>query len=60
VSGRLATRTNDEGELAADRDDITSLPSGHDASVVGDLAVVTVDWFGASNSAKEPKSNTPG
>ena len=32
--------------------DITSLPSGHDAWVVGDEAVVTVDWFGASSYAK--------
>jgi len=31
--------------------DITSLPSGHDAWVVGDEPVV-VDWFGASNYAK--------
>ena len=32
--------------------DVTSLPSGHDAWVVGDEPVVTVDWFGASNYAK--------
>jgi hypothetical protein len=28
--------------------DITSLPSGHDACVVGDEPVVVVDWYGAS------------
>jgi hypothetical protein len=32
--------------------DITSLPSGHDAWVVGDEPVVVVDWYGASNYAK--------
>ena len=32
--------------------DITSLPSGHDAWVVGDEEVVVVDWYGASNYAK--------
>ena len=31
---------------------ITSLPSGHDAWVVGDEHVVVVDCFGASNYAK--------
>jgi hypothetical protein len=33
--------------------DITSLPSGHDAWVIGDEPAVVVDWFGASNYAKE-------
>jgi hypothetical protein len=37
----------------ADRWDITSLPSGHDAWVVGEDPVVVVDWFGASNYAKQ-------
>ena len=32
--------------------DITSLPKGHDAWVVGDEPAVVVDWFGASNYAK--------
>jgi hypothetical protein len=32
--------------------DITALPSGHDAWVVGDEPVVTVDWFGAGNYAR--------
>jgi hypothetical protein len=33
--------------------DITSLPSGHDAWVVGDEPVVVVDWYGASAYAKD-------
>jgi hypothetical protein len=52
VSGRLAIRMDDGTELIAGPGDITSLPSGHDAWVVGDEQVVTVDWYGASNYAK--------
>jgi hypothetical protein len=52
VSGRLAIRMDDGTELVAGPGDVTSLPSRHDAWVVGDDPVETVDWFGASNYAK--------
>jgi hypothetical protein len=52
VSGRLGIRMDDGTELVAVPGDVTSLPSGHDAWVIGDEAVVTVDFFGASNYAK--------
>jgi hypothetical protein len=52
VSGRLAIRMDDGTEFVAGPGDVTSLPSGHDAWVVGDENVVTVDWFGASNYAR--------
>src|SRR5207244_6093130 len=52
VSGRLAIRMDYGTEFVAGSGDINSLPSGHDAWVVGDEAVVTVDWFGATNYAK--------
>jgi hypothetical protein len=52
VSGRLAIRMDDGTELIAGPGDITSLPSGHDAWVVGDEPVVVIDWYGASNYAK--------
>ncbi len=52
VSGRLAIRMDDGTEFVAGPGDITSLPSGHDAWVVGDEPVITVDWFGAMNYAK--------
>jgi hypothetical protein len=52
VSGRLGIRMDDGTELVAGPGDITSLPSGHDAWVVGDEPVVVVDWYGASNYAK--------
>ncbi len=52
LSGRLAIRMDDGTELVAGPGDITSLPSGHDAWVVGDEPVVVVDWYGASNYAR--------
>jgi hypothetical protein len=52
VSGRLGIRMDDGTEMVAGPGDITSLPSGHDAWVVGDEPVVVVDWYGASNYAK--------
>lgn len=52
VSGRLAIKMDDGTEFIAGPGDVTSLPSGHDAWVVGNEPVVVVDWFGASNYAK--------
>lgn len=52
VSGRLGIRMDDGTEFTAGPGDITSLPKGHDAWVVGDEPVIVVDWFGASNYAK--------
>lgn len=52
VSGRLAIRMDDGTEIVAGPGDVTSLPSGHDAWVVGDEPVVVIDWFGASNYAR--------
>lgn len=51
VSGQLAIRMDDGTEIIAKPGDITSLPSGHDAWVVGDEPAVVVDWYGASNYA---------
>jgi hypothetical protein len=52
VSGRIAVRMDDGSEFIAGPGDITSLPMGHDAWVVGDEPVVVVDWYGASEYAK--------
>jgi hypothetical protein len=41
VSGRLAVRMDDGTEIVAGPGDITSLPSGHDAWVVGDEPAVS-------------------
>ena len=54
VAGRLGIRMVDGHELVATPGQVTALPSGHDAWVEGDEPVVIVDWWGASNYAKEP------
>lgn len=48
VSGRLHVLMADGTELETGADDITSLPTGHDAWVLGDEPVVAIDWQGAS------------
>ena len=52
ISGRIRVRMDDGTEFTAGPGDVTSLPSGHDAWVVGDVPAVVVDWYGASNYAK--------
>ena len=52
VSGRIGIRMDDGTEFVAGPGDVTSLPSGHDAWVIGAEPAVVVDWFGASNYAK--------
>ena len=46
VSGRLGILMDDGTELIAEPGDITSLPSGHDAWVIGDEPVVVVENWG--------------
>ena len=53
VAGTLRVRTADGEELDATPGQVTSLPAGHDAWVVGDEDVVVVDWFGASHYAEQ-------
>ena len=43
---------DDGAEFIAGPGDITALPSGHDARVVGDEPVVTIDWSGAGTYAR--------
>lgn len=52
LSGRVHVRMADGTEFEAGPGDVTSLPQGHDAWVVGDEPVVVVDWYGASNYAR--------
>jgi hypothetical protein len=58
LSGQLAIRMDDGTEMIAKAGDVTSLPSGHDAWVVGEEPVVVIDWYGASNYAKASPSAT--
>ena len=53
VSGTLGVVMADGTELVVGPGEITSLPEGHDAWVIGDEPVVIVDWFGASEYAKQ-------
>ncbi len=52
VSGTLGVRMTDGTELVVHAGEVTSLPEGHDAWVIGDEPAVIVDVFGASNYAK--------
>jgi len=52
LAGKLAIRMDDGAEFIAGPGDVTSLPKGHDAWVVGDEPVIVVDWYGASNYAR--------
>lgn len=52
AQGTLHVLMADGSEFDAKAGDVTALPQGHDAWVVGDEPVVLVDWWGASNYAK--------
>jgi quercetin dioxygenase-like cupin family protein len=52
VQGTLRVKMADGREFEAKPGDVTALPEGHDAWVVGDEPVVLVDWWGASNYAR--------
>jgi len=53
VSGRLRVKMEDGAEFDLGAGDVSVLPKGHDAWVVGNEPVVLVDWYGASNYAKK-------
>lgn len=52
AAGVLGVRMADGSELVANPGDVTALPHGHDAWVIGNEPVVLIDWWGASNYAK--------
>ena len=52
VSGRLGIKMASGEEMEAVPGDVTALPQGHDAWVIGDEPVVVVDWWGATNYAR--------
>ena len=53
ISGKLHVIMADGEEFDLVAGDVNSLPSGHDAYVVGNEPVVGVDWAGAVNYAKK-------
>ena len=52
ISGKLHVLMSDGKEFDAVPGDVTALPQGHDAWVVGKEPVALVDWWGASNYAR--------
>lgn len=54
VSGRLHVVMDDGSEAEFGPGDVSLLPPGHDAWVVGDVPVVVIDVTGMANYAKAP------
>jgi hypothetical protein len=54
LSGTLRVHMADGTEFDAKAGDVTVLPSGHDAWVIGDESVVVIDWQGAVHYAEKP------
>ncbi|MCA1816071.1 MAG: cupin domain-containing protein [Acidobacteria bacterium] len=52
VSGRMKARMDDGTEIDIKPGDVTSLPPGHDAWIVGDEPYVGVDFQGGGSYAK--------
>ncbi|MEV6768838.1 cupin domain-containing protein [Nocardia sp. NPDC051030] len=52
VAGTLHIQMTDGTEVEATPGQVTSVPAGHDAWVVGDEDVILIDWWGASHYAK--------
>lgn len=52
VSGTMHVEMADGNSFDVGPGQVTTLPSGHDAWVLGDEPVISVDWWGASNYAK--------
>ena len=55
VSGRIHILMSDGTEFEVGPGEVSWLPAGHDAWVVGDEPVVVIDWSGAINYAKLPR-----
>jgi hypothetical protein len=54
VAGTLRIRTDDGTEFDCQPGDVSLLPPGHDAWVVGDGPVVVIDFQGMIDYAKSP------
>ena len=53
VSGKIHVLMDDGTEFESGPGDVTALPMGHDAWVIGNEPVVLVDWHGATDYAKQ-------
>jgi len=57
ISGTLRIKMKDGAEIDCKAGDISSVPPGHDAWVVGNEPVVTIDFKGMQSFAKESHSH---
>lgn len=55
LSGHLAVKMADGTQFETAKSDVTTIPPGHDAWVVGDETVVLIDWAGAAHYAEKQK-----
>lgn len=55
VQGILHIKMSNGDEFDIHPGDVTALPPGHDAWVIGDETVISIDWAGFTNYAK-PKA----
>lgn len=53
ISGRLHVAMSDGNEFETVAGQVSLLPSGHDAWVVGDEPVILIDWSGATHYAEK-------
>jgi len=60
VSGTMTTRMDDGTEKISKAGDILNIPPGHDAWVVGNEAVVVVDFQGMVDYARQGKARSAG
>ena len=52
VSGKMVVRMDDGSELEIKQGNVTSIPAGHDAWIVGDEPYIGIDFQGAAQYAK--------
>jgi hypothetical protein len=60
VSGTMTTRMDDGTEKISKGGDVLNIPPGHDAWVVGNEAVVILDFQGMADYAKQGKARGAG
>jgi hypothetical protein len=60
VSGTMMTRMDDGTEKTSKAGDVLNIPPGHDAWVVGNEAVVVLDFQGMVDYAKPGKARSAG
>ena len=60
VSGTMTTRMDDGTEKTSKAGDVLNIPPGHDAWVVGNEAVVVLDFQGMVDYAKQGKARGAG